>query len=73
MTTAKCIEYRIIRRLSSRERVAPVDMAPAVRWADRLIAVAGLTAGLFVLGACLEELLWAVIAGLTIFALGAGE
>lgn len=73
MTTAKLIEYRIIRRLSSRQRVARVEVAPGVRWADRLIAVAGLTAGLFVLGACLEELLWVVIAGLTVFALGAGE
>ena len=73
MTTARALEYRIIRRLTSGRAERPGSIGQGVRWADRLIAVTALTAGLFVLGAYLEELLWVVIAGLTIFALGAAE
>ena len=73
MTTAKALEYRIIRRLTSPLPPPQCEPDRDVRWADRVIAVTALTAGLFVLGTYLEELLWAVIAALTIFALGARE
>ncbi len=74
MTTAKAIEYRIIRRsLQSGAGVAetePGDYSSSVRWADRLIAVLATTVGLFLLGAFMEELLWAALAAATVFVLG---
>lgn len=73
MTTAKALEYRIIRKLTAALPTDRSEPSQGVRWADRVIAVTALTAGLFVLGTYLEELLWVVIAALTIFALGAGE
>lgn len=73
MTTARTLEYRIIRRPTSGAQGRPGIDARGVRWADRLIAVTALTAGLFVLGTYLEELLWAVMAAVTIFALGTTE
>lgn len=73
MTTAKALEHRIVRGLVAREREQGVGPAPSVRRADLLIAVTAFTAGLFVLGTYLEELLWAVMAALTVFALGTRE
>jgi hypothetical protein len=35
-------------------------------WADRLIAVLAVTAGLFIIGSYFEELLWAVLAAATV-------
>lgn len=61
MTATKLIEYRIIRQLLQRREKG--DRQPAFHpWGDRLIAVLAMTAGLFVLGSYLEELLWVVLA-----------
>jgi hypothetical protein len=61
MTATKVVEYRIIRQLLQRreESDRPLAFNP---WAERLIAILALTAGLFVLGSYLEELLWVVLA-----------
>lgn len=73
MTTAKLIEYRIARQLLLRRETGAerggkpqADIQP---WADRLIAVLALTAGLLILGSYLEELLWAILAAVTVFTL----
>jgi hypothetical protein len=68
MTATKLIEYRIIRQLLQRreEGDRPLAFNP---WADRLIAILALTAGLFVLGSYLEELLWVVLAAALILTL----
>lgn len=68
MTAAKLIEYRIIRQLLQRREDGNVQQGPNP-WVDRLIAILAVTAGLFIVGSCLEELLWAVLAGATLFVL----
>jgi hypothetical protein len=68
MTAAKQIEYRITRRLlQRREEVG--ESTRVSPWAERVIAVLAVTAGLFILGSYLEELLWLVVAGATVFTL----
>ena len=68
MTAAKQIEYRITRRLLQR-REAVGEHRRANPWADRVIAILAVTAGLFILGSYLEELLWLVVASATVFTL----
>jgi hypothetical protein len=68
MTTTKLIEYRITRQLLQR-RNGHGERDDVNPWADRLIAILAVTAGLFVLGSYLEELLWAVLGAATIFTL----
>ncbi len=66
--TAKRIEYRITRELLQR-REGPVEQEHITPWADRLIAIGAVTVGLLVLGAYVEELLWAAVAAATVFTL----
>jgi hypothetical protein len=69
MTAAKALEYHIIQQQLHRTRqhnVAPLG----ARWADRLIGVLATTVGLFLVGSFMEELLWVVLAGATMFILG---
>ena len=73
MTTARAIESNIIRRLQQRPEQEKEEGRASVRWADRLIAVSAATAALFIVGAYLEELLWVILAALTVFALGSVE
>ena len=68
MTAAKLIEYRITRQLLQRREEGGEQQGASV-WADRLIAILAVTAGLFVLGSYLEELLWALLAAATVFTL----
>lgn len=68
MTGAKLIEYRITRQLLQRREEAGEQSGSSV-WADRLIAILAVTAGLFILGSFLEELLWVLLAAATIFTL----
>lgn len=68
MTAAKLIEYRITRQLLQRKEEGSTRQG-VNPWADRLIAILAVTAGLFVLGTFLEELLWAVLAVAAIFTL----
>jgi hypothetical protein len=68
MTATKLIEYRIVRQLLQRREGGDVRQG-LNPWADRLIAILAVTAGLFILGTYLEELLWAVLGAATIFTL----
>jgi hypothetical protein len=68
MTAAKLIEYRITRQLLQR-RETVCEQQVVNPWPDRLIAILAVTAGLVVLGSYLEELLWALLAGATVFTL----
>jgi hypothetical protein len=65
MTAAKLVEYRITRQLLQRRAEGGVQQG-VNPWADRLIAILAVTAGLFILGSYVEELLWAVLAVATI-------
>jgi hypothetical protein len=68
MTGAKLIEYRITRQLLQRRDQAAVHQT-LNHWADRLIAVLAVTAGLFIIGSFFEELLWAALAAATVITL----
>ena len=71
MTAAETIEYRITRKvLQRRSKKAASIRGGFDTWADRLIAVLAVTAGLFVLGSYLGELLWVSLAAGTIVTLG---
>lgn len=65
MTAAKLIEYRIARQLL-RRREEGGERQDSNVWADRLIAIMAVTAGLLILGSYLEELLWALLAAATV-------
>lgn len=73
MTTAKAIEYHITRQVMQRRCEGKQGVSTSSGWADRLIAVVAVTAGLFILGTYLQELLWVVIAAATVMALGSIE
>jgi len=60
VTTTRVSAFRITRPLLQRN--PPTAIPPPTLWADRVIAIAATTAGLFLLGACLQELLWALLA-----------
>ncbi len=68
MTASKHIEYCITQQILQRRGMVG-EAQDANLWADRLIAILAVTAGLFIVGSYLEELLWAVLAGATLFAL----
>ena len=68
MTGAKLIEYRITRQLLQRRDQAAEHHNPD-HWADRLIAILAVTAGLFMMGSIFEELLWAALAAATVITL----
>ena len=68
MTTAKLIEYRIIRQFLEQPEAA-IPQGRGRFWAERLIAVLALTAGLAVVGSYFEEVLWAGMAIATLITL----
>ena len=78
MSAAKDMEYQITRQLLRRREqgaALPADAgcySPRVDthpWAERLIAILAVTAGLLIVGSYLEELLWAAVAATTVFTL----
>ena len=80
MTAAKLIEHRITRQLLRRREVdalhggagqtPPVHWHSRVQpWADRVIAILAVTAGLLVIGSYVEELLWAALAASAVYTL----
>lgn len=80
MTATRLIEYRITRQLLQRRDhgatqgcnpqthgpVLPCEVQP---WADRVIAILAVTAVMLVVGSYVEELLWAALAGATVYTL----
>ena len=68
MTAAKHIEYCITRQLLQRREEGD-EWRGDNSWADRLIAILAVTAGLFIIGSYFEELLWATLAAATVFTL----
>ena len=70
MTAAKLIEYHITRQLMLRREDGGEQQGGLKQcsnlWADRLIAILAVTAGLCILGSYLEELLWALLAAATL-------
>jgi len=70
MTAAKLIEYHITRQLVLRREDGGEQQGGLKHgsnlWADRLIAILAVTAGLCILGSYLEELLWALLAAATL-------
>lgn len=69
MTAAKALEYRITQHLLTRTGQGE-ERCMEARWADRLIGVLAATAGLFLVGSFMQELVWALLAGATMFILG---
>ena len=78
MTAAQRIESQITRQLLQRRAAGclqqSAEQQSAVRadpspWADRLIGILAVTAGLLILGSYIEELLWAAVAATTVFTL----
>lgn len=70
MTAGKALEARITRRLLARRASAP---AAPVSVAERCIALVAATAGVFLLASLLQELLWALLAGATVWSLGVSD
>ena len=70
MTNARAIEYRITRQLLQRQHAAGEEGSRYGSWVERAIRVAAVTAGLFVVGSYLQELLWALLAGGAIVSMG---
>ena len=68
MTTAKLIEYHIIRQLLRRPQ-AVIPSRSGRFWAERLIAVLAATTGLAVVGSYFEEVVWAGMAFATLITL----
>jgi hypothetical protein len=78
MAVVTGIETQIIRQLLENRENGAMQLGAVQRkgwsadsniWADRLIAVVAATVGLVILGSYLEELLWAAVAGATVFTL----
>jgi hypothetical protein len=69
MTETKLIEARIIRRLLNRAYQSPASRSQMVL-AERTIQIVAATACAFVLGSYLQELLWVLLAGGSVLALG---
>jgi len=76
MSSAKALEHDIVRQALNRRTLHRRDR-PGARLepggAERLIRVLAATAGLFLVGAVLGELLWAIIAAATVVSLGMPE
>ena len=70
MTNARAIEYRITRQLLQRQHAAGDQGTRYGKWVERAISVAAVTAGLFVVGSYLQELLWALLAGGAVVCMG---
>ena len=70
MSNAKMIEYRITRQLLQRQHSLGEGNFRGGSWVERAISVAAVTAGLFVVGSYLQELLWALLAGGAIVSMG---
>lgn len=68
MTASKRTEYQITRQLLERREQDNIQQG-SYPWADRLIAILAVTAGLLILGSYLEQLLWAVVAVTTVLTL----
>ena len=68
MTASKAIEYRVTRRLVKRQN--GMSKYSLAKLADRVITVTAVTAGLFLLGSYLQELLWALLAASAVLTLG---
>lgn len=68
MTDIRTLEYRIARRLLHRRETGGDRLDPRI--AERLITLAAVGATLAVLGTCAPELLWALVAGAVVLALG---
>ena len=68
MTGTQAIERQIVRRIVGHdEQVGTLN--DRGQWAERLISVLTLTAGLLVVGAVFEELLWVVLGAATLLTL----
>ena len=67
MINAQTIENRIIHNLLRDSEAGESSATPG---ADRLIRIVAVTAGLFLLGSYLQELLWVSLAAVTVTALG---
>jgi len=68
MTTAKAIEYQITQQLlRRRDGISGVAQG---RFVERAIRMSAMSVGLVLLGSCLQELLWAVLAGSIVITLG---
>tara|TARA_R110000823_G_scaffold132777_6_gene261269 strand:+ start:10793 stop:11017 length:225 start_codon:yes stop_codon:yes gene_type:complete len=71
MTASKAFEIRIIRQLMNRRaRESAGGHTGGPLLAERIIAVLAATAGLFLIGSVLQELLWALLAAGTVLTLG---
>lgn len=68
MTNTKALEYRIARQLLDRRVESTQDQCG--KFVERFILIAAATAGLFVMGSYLQELLAVVIASGAVLALG---
>jgi len=68
MTSARYFEQRITRDLMNRRQRQPA--ARSGRAVERLITAAAVTAGMLLLGSYAQELLWALLAGAGVLALG---
>lgn len=68
MGTARALEYHIVQQLLRRR--ASREVAPPSPVAERLIAILAATAGVFLLGSLLQELLWVLLAAGTVLTLG---
>ena len=74
MGTAKALEYRITRQLlQARAGRCPDARGDRIAWAERIIAILGLTVGLLVLGSYLQELLWVLLTVSAVFAMGVSK
>jgi hypothetical protein len=71
MSTAKALEYRIIQQLlHARTGRSPDRHGSGIPWAERVIAILGLTVGLLTLGSYLQELLWVLLVVGAVFVMG---
>jgi len=68
MTAARALEYHIVQQALQRRAAVEVQDMPPV--AERLIAVLAATAGVFLLGSVLQELLWVLMGAGTVLSLG---
>lgn len=74
MGTAKALEYRIIQQLLHARTGRNTDMrGSGIPWAERVIAILGLTVGLLTLGSYLQELLWVLLAVGAVFVMGLAD
>lgn len=68
MTGTQAIERQIVRRIVAYDAQA-ATLNDKGQWVERLISILTLTAGLLVVGAVFEELLWVVLGAGTLLTL----